>query len=268
MLAKSNEESKTISIKQAAEKANVSIPTIHNWIKLGKLSAQKQGKSWQIPQASLDLCLVDKPTVQPVQPVLTDQVFSELAHKVVAELKPVLEQAFAIQQSFQAKTTELNIRVDLLEKELAELKQSLAQKPEEKPDMPKETKQPDSSKESQVSQSQVSQSKEESEKQASNSSRMEQKPDEEKAEKWVRENLEKWLDQPCPYGKAMGRSWRELAENRGAKISLKGMESQPRAYLHALENWQQCESVWSKVKAKVALEVVGKDGQGSYRYTA
>ena len=178
---------------------------------------------------------------------------------MVAELKPVLEQAFAIQQSFQAKTTELNIRVDLLEKELAELKQSLSQKPEEKPDMPEEPKQPDSSK--------VSQSKEEPEKQASNASRI-QKPDEEKAEKWARENLQVWLDQPCPYGKAMGRSWRELAENRGAKISLKGMESQPRAYLHALENWQQCESVWSKVKARVALEVVSKEGQGSYRYTA
>jgi len=260
MLAKSNEESKTISIKQAAEKANVSIPTIHNWIKSGKLSAQKQGKSWQILQASLDLCLANKPAPQPVQPVLTDQAFAELAHKVVAELKPVLEQAFAIQQSFQAKTTELNIRVDLLEKELASLKQSLAQQPTEKPDMPEEPKQPGSSKESQ--------SKEEPEKQASNSSRTEQKPDEEKAEKWVRENLEKWLDQPCPYGKAMGRSWRELAENKGAKISLKGMESQPRAYLHALENWQKCESVWSKVKARVALEVVGKDGQGSYRYTA
>jgi len=250
-----------LSIKQAAEKANVSIPTIHNWIKSGKLSAQKQGKSWQIPQASLDLCLANKPAPQPVLTdqafaVLTDQTFAELAHKVVAELKPVLEQAFAIQQSFQAKTTELNIRVDLLEKELAELKQSLAQKPEEQ-------KQPDSSKESQVSQS-----KEEPEKQASNARRMEQKPDEEKAEKWVRENLQVWLDQPCPYSKAMGRSWRELAENRGAKISLKGMESQPRAYLHALENWQQCGSVWSKVKARVALEVVGKDGQGSYRYTA
>ena len=57
-----------LSIKQAAEKANVSIPTIHNWIKSGKLSAQKQGKSWQIPQASLDLCLANKPAPQPVHP--------------------------------------------------------------------------------------------------------------------------------------------------------------------------------------------------------
>ena len=245
-----------LSIKQAAEKANVSIPTIHNWIKSGKLSAQKQGKSWQILQASLDLCLANKPAPQPVQPVLTDQAFAELAHKVVAELKPVLEQAFAIQQSFQVKNTELNIRVDLLEKELAELKQSLAQKPAEEP------KQPDKSSEK------PDQPAPKSNAEPANARRIDQQPDEEKAEKWVRENLEKWLDQPCPYGKAMGRSWRELAENRGAKISLKGMESQPRAYLHALENWQQCESVWSKVKARVALEVVGKDGQGSYRYTA
>jgi len=245
-----------LSIKQAAEKANVSIPTIHNWVKSGKIYATKQGKSWQISQDSLEFCLAGKPT----QPVLADESFAQIASKVVAELRPVLEQAFAIQQTCQTKTTELDSRVGILEKELAELKQSLAKQANEEPCRKEEPKQP--------GKSQESQSKEEPQSQAGFARRIEQQPDEETAEKWLRENLGKWLDQPCTYGKAMGRSWRDLAENKGAKISLKGIESQPRAYLHALENWHNCESVWAKMKAKVALEVVNKDGQGRYSCTA
>lgn len=245
-----------LSIKQAAEKANVSIPTIHNWIKSGKLSATKQGKSWQISQSSLSLLLAAKP----VQPVLTDECFAQIASKVVAELKPVLEQAFALQQTCQAKTTELDSRVASLEKELAELKQRLAKTAEEKQGRQEEAKQ--------AEKSLASQSNAEPIARVGDGRKAEQQPEEEIAEKWLRENLEKWLDQPCMYGKALGRSWRELAENRGAKISLKGIESMPRAYLHALENWQKCESVWARMKARVALEVVSKDGQGRYSCTA
>jgi hypothetical protein len=61
-------------------------------------------------------------------------------------------------------------------------------------------------------------------------------PDEEVAEKWTRENLAEWLDTPCLFGKAEGRTWRQLAENRGEKIFLKDKPSQPRAYLHAIES--------------------------------
>ena len=93
-------------------------------------------------------------------------------------------------------------------------------------------------------------------------------PDEVKAEKWARENLEVWLDQPCPYGKAQGRTWRDLAANKGEKINLKGIESMPRAYLHAIENWQDCESVWKKMKAKIALEVVETKGHSHYSHQA
>jgi len=259
MLAKSNEESKTISIKQAAEKANVSIPTIYNWVKSRKIYATKQGKSWQISQDSLEFCLAGKPT----QPVLADESFAQIASKVVAELRPVIEQAFAIQQTCQTKTTELDSRVTSLEKELAELKQSLAKQAPEKPSRQEEAMQQGKSQESQARQSNA-----EPVARVGEARRMEQQPDEETAEKWLKENLDKWLDQPCTYGKAMGRSWRDLAENKGAKISLKGIESQPRAYLHALENWHNCESVWAKMKAKVALEVISKDGQGRYSYTA
>jgi outer membrane biosynthesis protein TonB len=86
-------------------------------------------------------------------------------------------------------------------------------------------------------------------------------PDEETAEKWTRENLAEWLDTPCLFGKAEGRTWRQLAENRGEKIFLKDKPSQPRAYLHAIESWQNC-GVWLRMKARVALEV-GKNGTDS-----
>lgn len=80
-------------------------------------------------------------------------------------------------------------------------------------------------------------------------------PTEEIAEKWVRANVEEWLDTPCPFAKAQGRSWRQLAENHGDKISLKGKACLPRAFLHALESWDACK-VWPKAKARVVLEVV------------
>ncbi len=78
--------------------------------------------------------------------------------------------------------------------------------------------------------------------------------DEEKAEQWIRENLQQWLDNPCPFQKAGGRTWRQLAQNEGAKVPIKGKECPPRAYLHTIERWAAC-SVWTRLKAKVALEI-------------
>ncbi|MEW6571354.1 MAG: hypothetical protein AB1390_09305 [Nitrospirota bacterium] len=87
-------------------------------------------------------------------------------------------------------------------------------------------------------------------------------PDEERAERWARENLEEWLDAPCPFEKAGGRTWRELAQNKGDKIAMKGKATAPRAYLHALESWADC-NVWPRMKARIALEV-GKNGNGTH----
>lgn len=243
-----------LSIKQAAEKASVSTATIHNWIKSGKLGARKQGKSWQISSASLDLCLGGKTNSLG----LTDEAFAQIASKVAAELKPVFQQALSIQQGNQTKTneldtktSELNSRVTKLEEELNHLKQSLTKQGSEKPGSQAEQPKAIATKEAKQPEKAEPVSK------ASEAKKADQ-PDEEKAEKWVRENVGKWLDERCPYGKAQGRTWRDLAANKGEKISLKGIESAPRAYLHAIENWQNCESVWSKMKAKVALEIVNK----------
>jgi len=83
-------------------------------------------------------------------------------------------------------------------------------------------------------------------------------PDPEKAEKWTRENLEEWFESPCSFAKAQGRTWKQLAHNEGEKIIVKEKPVLPRAYLHALESWSEC-NIWARLKAKVALEV-GKNG--------
>ncbi|MEK7700352.1 MAG: hypothetical protein AAB332_08090 [Planctomycetota bacterium] len=80
-------------------------------------------------------------------------------------------------------------------------------------------------------------------------------PNEQMAEKWTRDNLAQWLDTPCQFAKAQGRTWRQLAENQGDKIEISGKPCQPRAYLHALESWQSCQ-VWARMKARVTLAVI------------
>lgn len=87
--------------------------------------------------------------------------------------------------------------------------------------------------------------------------------DPEKAEKWVRENTAKWLNDRCPYEKALGRTWRAMAMNIGGKIDINGKISSPRQYLHAVANWQACESTWTRIKARVALEVIAEPGQAA-----
>jgi hypothetical protein len=86
-------------------------------------------------------------------------------------------------------------------------------------------------------------------------------PSEETAEKWAREHLADWLDQPCQFAKAQGRTWRQLGENLGERINLKGKPCLPRAYLHALENWDACK-VWQRMQARVVLAVIeSKNGK-------
>lgn len=85
-------------------------------------------------------------------------------------------------------------------------------------------------------------------------------PDPEKALEWAKNNLEVWLDQPCKFSKAADRTWRQLAQNFGERIVIKGKPSQPRAYLHVIENWKEC-NIWERVKAQIALQFV-KNGNG------
>ncbi len=64
-----------------------------------------------------------------------------------------------------------------------------------------------------------------------------------------------WLDLPCPFRKANGRTWRQMGENAGDKIPMNGRGPQvPRAYLHSIESWDEAK-MESRLKSKIALEI-------------
>jgi len=80
----------------------------------------------------------------------------------------------------------------------------------------------------------------------------------EKEEAELRRNRA-WLDEECPFQKANGRTWRQMAENQGEKILMNGKGPQPpRAYLHSIKVWQEAKTDY-RLKSKVALELCKKD---------
>ncbi len=76
--------------------------------------------------------------------------------------------------------------------------------------------------------------------------------EETQVEERLRQDLS-WLDEPCPFKKAGGRTWRMVAENQGDKIPMNGRGLQvPRAYLHSIENWAEA-GLYVRLKSKLAL---------------
>jgi len=64
-----------------------------------------------------------------------------------------------------------------------------------------------------------------------------------------------WLDETCPFKKADGRTWRQMAVNQGEKIPMNGRGPQvPRMYLHSIENWKDAVPE-IRIKAKLALRL-------------
>ena len=86
--------------------------------------------------------------------------------------------------------------------------------------------------------------------------------DEEKAERWARNNTDKWLDSSC----RAGRTWRELATNVGEMVSIRGRLQKPRSHLHIIMKTDK--SAWNRMKAKVALEMFPSENQISSNYYA
>jgi hypothetical protein len=163
------------------------------------------------------------------------QIISQIATQVVAQLRPFLS------QQPEGQTTNLQKRVEWLEDQVQAMKEYLREL------VSQNKAQANLAPNSQPEQSQKAKPQQ--------PNQVKPEPDEQKAEQWARENLEQWIDQACPFRKAQGRTWRELAENKGDKIDVNGRLSSPRAYLHALTSWRDCK-VWQRTKAKVALDVV------------
>lgn len=189
---------------------------------------------------------------------ITEESIAKIASQVAAELRPMLEPAKPNQpketEELRKENAELKTKLGWMENEIQAIKnylRELAQNSQakESPAKPAEPIKPETT---EPKPSQPEPGKAENK----------QEVDEEKAEKWLRDNLAEWLDQPCPFKQAGGRTWRQLGKNEGEKIAMNGKGQQaPRAYLHALESWQSCKP-WPRLKAKVALDM-GKNGTGN-----
>ena len=247
-----------LTIKQAAEKAGKTEATIRNWLKDGKIKAHKEGMSWKLDEASLESYLAGNASnnsgrQSSPEIAITDEVISRIAAKVVAEIKPMLQNKNGCQEpemevlrkeneSLRARITGLETEMEGLQEAINALAAKLQAGPQSQPGQ-KANEEASSKKEAR-----------------------EQEVDEERAEKWVRGHIAEWIDKPCPFRRATERTWRELASNTGDRIAMNGRGKQsPRAYLHAIEGWKECNA-WARLKAKVALEV-GKNGSTTNHYS-
>ena len=254
-----------LTVKQAATRAGKSTSTIRRWIKEGKIHAGKDENGWKINELSLESYLASKEDRQSTVQItsVTEEIISQIATKVAAEIKPLLEKTETDEgpteqagnadhheeiNTLRQENEALKSRVSNLEAEIVRLQSSLASLASKlhNSSLPKTTTSPKPTTTNEEIPNKVK--KEDSPHEV----------DEDKAEKWVREHTDDWLDNSCPFQRAGGRSWQELAQNIGPKISIHGKgEQSPRAYLHAIENWKKCNP-WARLKAKVALEVVKK----------
>ena len=252
-----------LTIKQAATQLGKAESTIRAWLRQGKIEGQKVGRQWMINPASLAAPRANPPARKASQTCKAKaaKLVRQIATQVVAELKPILLAAMQpVQPQTQAQpqaipspepsqpsaseTAQLTEQIATLQSQVQALAKQLVQMQTAQPE-PKAK-----------GQSQTAQPEPEAKGQSQNqhTAGKRQPPDEGKAEKWARENLGEWLDRPCRFEKATGRTWRELGENKGDKIEVNGKLSAPRAYLHAIEGWANGD-VWMKIKAKIALEI-------------
>jgi len=249
-----------LSIKQAAQKAGKTEQTIRNWIKAGKIKAHKVDGRWQVEETSLNAHLSGTNKSQGKQEItVSEEVISQIVDRVVSQvlskIEPVIREALEKKQdspaekegdqqekirALEKENEDLKERVNVLENQVQALKADLSET---------------------LGKLEYIERRSESEIPEMRPKKKENVGvrDEERAERWVRNNIEEWLDKPSRLKKAPRRTWRDLAENRGDKILIKNREQCPRAYLHVIENGNGDVSTWAKMKAKVVLEIT-KEG--------
>ena len=256
-----------LTIKQAATQLGKSESTIRQWLRSGKLVGQKQGRTWAISPESL-AALPKEPSRKASQASKQAmRLCRQIATQVVAELRPILLAAMQAQaqgsqptqsqptqsqapesQTLRNENAELLGKVATLESQMQAMAKQLCELTQKQTVPAQEPAKPEARPQNQPAPTQEAKPAE------PQAEAKRQPPDEAKAEKWVREHLAEWINEQCPFKKANGRTWRELAENKGEKIEVNGKLSQPRAYLHAIESWNTANT-WARMKAKVALEV-------------
>ena len=242
-----------INLKQAAQIANVIETTIKNWVTKGKIQGKKENNIWQVDRESLENHLKDKKPKARKNKYLSEQVMSQIVRSIITE-------AFAKLESKETKAEQsiqkLEKENELLWKRISELQNQI--------ETPKSN---EAKLASNANTAQAEVAKPVQKQTEVVSAKSQTKVDETKGEAWVRNNVGKWFNEVCPFRQANGRTWKQLAENFGEKIAMKDKGQQsPRAYLHALESWEECKG-WARIKAKVALEIVPSSKKWGNHYT-
>ena len=257
----------SLTIKEVTKISGKTEQTIYNWIKKGKIQAQKKGKIWKIEESSIESYLSGKSDKKAIE-IKDNTIVSKIADEVISKIKPVIQEALVKKdkkeenkeieklrkenielkalvlnldetvKDLQSKVNSLVLNFDKTVKDLqSKVNSPLDNKPQNKPQEVK-----NDSKDKSYQKTELVRNKKE-------------KVNVKDGEKWLRDNISIWIDEACKFKKAGNRTWRELGENKGDKISMNGKGFQcPRAYLHAIENWEGCTVTWSRLKARIALE--------------
>ena len=247
-----------LSVKQAANQLHKSKATIRRWAACGKLSAQKRGGHWVILSTKIcDSVLEKKPVAQAV-----------IAEDAIGKIVEGISEKISVMANSSSRENELQQEVDRLSQENKQIKNALAKvytlakqlKAEQKKLCDRIAKQDYiiAKQAQQIANAPAIQpaAQPNSDSKANSGAAVATQPsgstkiaDEEKAERWARNNTDKWLDSSC----RAGRTWRELATNFGDMVSIRGRLQKPRSHLHIIMKTDK--SAWNRIKAKVALEM-------------
>ena len=253
-----------LTTKEVAQKLQKSEQTIRTWIRSGKLKATKHDGKWQIEESSLPNQKVATHT-EPQSTISISQI-ADILEKGLSGVVSKMENI--INQTTKGEEPQDNVTEEKF-KELEEQNQQLQRRIEEQSQkmlsIEQYIKQLESRLESIHKPQQTQQIKKEE--QPTQPPKTESKPkrkatleNEDSAEQWVWNNVNQWLYKPSGLKNASKRTWKELAQNTGAKIWANGQEISSRELLEQEANSE--EKSWYRVKAKAALQLI--EDQSSY----
>lgn len=245
-----------MKIKEVADMTGKSEQTIRNWLRKGKITGTKEDGKWQVDESS-------------VRKYATEKRRKDKANEGVTEtVKQGIEEIKEIVKGMKREERESQ-QLEALAKENAQLKQQVAELQAKMAKLEALEKQVAELMQQQEAPQQQCRQKSEPEPQPAIKTSNEAKrysrgvEDEEKAEKWARNNLADWLDMPSGLELAKNETWRALAMNLSKKITIRGKQQKSRVYLHIIAKNQKVYG-WHKIKAKVALDVLVPEQYNDY----
>lgn len=243
-----------MTVKEASQKLQKSEQTIRAWIKTGKLKANKQNGKWHIEISSLPSYKTDSKKTENVFTLseITKALEKGLS-RVVSEVKTIVNQnekgeiytnTIEKVKELEEKNQQLKRRVEEQSQEMFAIKEYIKQLEISLKAVQEQQKQPQIKKEYFTKPL----------KRETKSKRKSPLQDESKAETWVWNNVNQWLNSSCGLKGAKDYTWKELAENLGDKVRIDGQEVSTRTLLEKEANSE--EKSWYRVKAKAALQLI------------